>query len=695
MRIGIDAGGTFTDAVLFHPERGVVASAKAPTADDLSLGIAGVIDAVIDGHDPAGISLVSLSTTLATNALVEGIVRPVGLVFVGFGSAELDRGGLRQALAGGPVMEVAGGHDANGNERFPLELEAITEWASAVDEHIEAFAVTSQFSVRNPAHEIAIRQALAPLGRPVTCSHELAAELDGPRRALTCVLNAGLTGLIADLCRAARMMLDEREISAPLMIVRSDGSLMDAAVAAERPIETILSGPAASLIGASYLVATGQPAEAEHPAPSSLVVTDIGGTTTDVGFVRNGLPVVASSGATVGGHRTLVEAVQVTTTGLGGDSEITFDHQSSPTGLTIGPRRVVPLSVLAADEPELVTDTLARREHYRPEYVSFVRLRGTEAATNSTERQVIERLGDAWLPVDVAAPTSRDTLALRSLASRGLVQLAGFTPTDAITALELLPATDQARAVASAGAALLARADGGGHPVCVDGDALARWVLDSVCRRSAEAILEATLTHDGFPPGTAATAAVQRAIDEEADRGIDGKVDRETEPEPVDQALAGSPPDRRATSIRIGPNWPVVGLGAGSAIYHPPATRLLDAVCVIPEHAGVANAVGAAVGLVRVTGRTTVSQPSRGRYRIHLRDAGSDLGDVEPAIDRAVALLSEQVIERAEQAGASTVELTVDVERRTAEVGGRPYLVEARVTVVGIGPPRELAATIG
>ena len=276
LRIGIDAGGTFTDAVLFDPRRGVVATAKARTRSDPATGVGEAIDQLLadmpagDEAEPDPISLVSLSTTLATNALVEGIDRPVALVFIGFTEAELDRSGLRRALAGGPVILADGGHDPNGVERQPLDVASVVEAAGDLD--VGAFAVTAQFSVRNPAHELAVRDALAPLGKPIACGHELTSGLDGPRRALTCVLNAGLTGLVANLCRATRQVLDERSIGAPLMIVKGDGSLVDASVAIERPIETILSGPASSLIGAAHLLGAGKPF-----GPPDLVVADIGG----------------------------------------------------------------------------------------------------------------------------------------------------------------------------------------------------------------------------------------------------------------------------------------------------------------------------------------------------------------------------------------------------------------------------------
>ncbi len=691
MRIGIDAGGTFTDAVLYEPRRGVVATAKARTRSDPATGVGEAIDQLLAGlppgdrTEPDPISLVSLSTTLATNALVEGIDRPVALVFIGFTEAELDRSGLRRALAGGPVILADGGHDPNGVERQPLDVASVLEAAADLD--VGAFAVTAQFSVRNPAHEIAVRDALAPLGKPIACGHELTSGLDGPRRALTCVLNAGLTGLVANLCRATRQVLDERSVEAPLMIVKGDGSLVDASVAIERPIETILSGPASSLIGAAHLLGAGKPF-----GPPDLVVADIGGTTTDVGLIRNGRPVVSDEGATVGGHRTMVEAVDVFTTGLGGDSEVTIDTRSSTARLIIGPRRLTPLAVLAGDEPDLVLDTLrSRTGPYRPSDTTFARAVPITDGTATgpigvREQRILDRLG-RWAALDRVATTNLEASTLRGLVGRGLVALAGFTPTDAAHVLG--HQSDGVGEASELAAELIATsADHRGHELRADGRALSQWVLDAVIRRSAEVVLDATLTRDGLPAGTVDSPLVRQALDHRAAAQLRSAMTGGDDGEPDDGSNSGAPATP-ATVVSLGPSAPLVGLGAGAATYHPGAADLLGAKHLIPDNGAVASAVGAAVCEIRVTERATITQPTRGQYRVHLPGAGDDLGDVEPAVERASELLSERVRTRADRSGAAAVTIDVDVERRTAEVGGRILLIEATVTVTGVGPPRE------
>ncbi|MSX92767.1 MAG: hydantoinase/oxoprolinase family protein, partial [Actinobacteria bacterium] len=348
MLLGIDTGGTYTDAVVFDEHDGtVVATAKSPTTHhDLSIGICGAIDAVLEaaGVLAERIELVSLSTTLATNALVEGKGRSVGAVIIGFDGEVLERAGLGEALGDDPAVILVGGHDPHGAEVAPLDLQRLADEVAAIAGAVEAFAVTAQFSVRNPAHELAAADVIRRVtGKPVTLSHHLSARLNGPKRAVTAVLNARLISIIDGLVRTTEAALLDRGIHAPVMVVRGDGSLVSAGFVRDRPIETILSGPAASLVGAAYLTGL-----------ADAVISDIGGTTTDIAVLRGGVPIVSAEGATVGGHRTMVSAVAMHTHGLGGDSHVRHDERALGASLRLGPRKVVPVCQLAVDEPQLV-----------------------------------------------------------------------------------------------------------------------------------------------------------------------------------------------------------------------------------------------------------------------------------------------------------------------------------------------------
>jgi N-methylhydantoinase A/oxoprolinase/acetone carboxylase beta subunit len=276
--LGVDTGGTYTDAVLIRNEAEVVASAKAlTTRHDLAVGIGHAVEAVLrqSGAAAGQIGLASLSTTLATNALVEGQGGCAGLVYVGFRQADLQTHGLSEALAGDPALVLAGGHNHAGGEAVRLDETRLRDWLEA-GTGAEAYAVAALFATRNPAHELRAAEVIrAVTGRPVSLSHHLSAKLNGPKRALTALLNARLIGMITRLIDRAETRLRELGIHAPLMVVRGDGALISADQARDRPIETILSGPAASLVGARWLTGADR-----------ALVSDIGGTTTDVAVLR-------------------------------------------------------------------------------------------------------------------------------------------------------------------------------------------------------------------------------------------------------------------------------------------------------------------------------------------------------------------------------------------------------------------------
>ena len=217
--LGIDTGGTYTDAALYDDTSGeILAAEKAlTTRADLSLGVAAALDSALASGTPE-INLVSLSTTLATNALVEGQGAPVGLILIGQGPAALARAGLGEALGGAPSVFLSGGHNAAGEPVAPLDLDTLQASVEGLAARVDGFAVAGEFATRNPAHEIAARDCLRELtGLPVSCSHELSSRLDAPRRALTTLLNARLIPLLNRLILSVRGLMEARGLTAPLV----------------------------------------------------------------------------------------------------------------------------------------------------------------------------------------------------------------------------------------------------------------------------------------------------------------------------------------------------------------------------------------------------------------------------------------------------------------------------------------------
>ncbi len=671
MLIGIDTGGTYTDAVLFdeaaldgaaldgadlgrsNPQTsGVIAWTKTRTRPDLTIGIREALEQL--DPDPHDVSLVSLSTTLATNALVEGVGGRVGLVLIGFEDEAVERAGLAAALGSDPLIMIGGGHNSYGVESQPIDLDSLAAAVDGLD--VDAFAVAAHFSVRNSEHELAARNLLAATGVPVACSHELSARLNGPKRALTCLLNARLLPMIDDLCRAAATIMDEFSITAPLMLVRGDGSLISADFALNRPIETILSGPAASMVGAGHLLD-----DAPDRTGPVVMVSDIGGTTTDIGLIRDGRPAISPDGAVVGGHHTMVEAVDMYTIGLGGDSEIHIDR-SVPPSVRLGPRRLTPISLAATDDPEVIHRILDRRRSpFREDHVSFVRPTGRRGVISPRDQRLLDKMladGTGWRPLDELVASSMETAALRSLVGRGLAQMAGFTPSDACHVLGLQHSWD-AEAAGKAATILAAINDNRWDPLASDGAAFSQLVIDQLVQQSAEAALAVAFRADGMDPDAVSHELVQRALT--------------------------APPS--VARIQVGAQVDLVGLGASAATYYPAVAKVVGANPIVPPHAQVANAVGAVVGQVRIAARCTISQPSKGQFRIHWPGL-PDRGDRQPAIDDALDALRKHVRDEAERAGAGDMLLTDSVEIKTAAIEGREVFVEATAEVVGVGRPR-------
>ncbi len=659
--LGVDTGGTYTDAVIVDEAANlVIGKAKSlTTRADLALGIGRAIDAALaqSGVTTSQIALVSLSTTLATNALVEGQGGRVALIFIGFDDDDLDRGGLTEALKGDPVVRAKGGHTHAGTEAAPLDLTMLEAEITVLGPQVMGFAVAARFATRNPAHELAIRDLIRRVtGRPVTCSHELSAQLNGPKRALTAVLNARLIGMIDRLVAACEQHLRVVGIEAPLMVVRGDGALISAAMVRERPIETILSGPAASIVGARWLTGA-----------QDALVSDIGGTTTDVALLRGGLPEIDPQGARVGGFRTMVEAVAMRTTGLGGDSEVHLITEGLTGGMRLGPRRLIPVALLATEHAKMVHDTLDRAlatetaGEFDGRFV--VPMSGQTSGLTPRETTVLARITQA-MPMARALTTRLEVAALERLVSRGLVMIAGVTPSDASHVLGGLTSWD---AVASEKAVRLLgrRRNGAGERFANDAATLATSIVDQLTAQTVDCLLEAAFEEDDIFEGSDPTMLAKHALTKAGLSHHKGVI---------------------ALSTRLA--VPVIGLGASAPSYYGAVGKRLSCEMILPEHAGVANAIGAVVGQVSQRAQGLISSPSEGRYTVHFADGLEHYGDADAAMAALETFLTQEAQSRARAAGAEDLRITVQRDLREAEIEGRKMFIEATISVTAAGRPR-------
>lgn len=672
--LGIDTGGTYTDAVLVNHATGqVLAGAKAlTTRRDLSIGIEQAVTRVFAENETgivaAQVKLVGLSTTLATNAIVEGHGSPVCLLLLGYDADLIRQHGFERELVTRDVVYVAGGHNGHGNEVAPLDEAALRAAILARRDHVEAFAVSGFFSVRNPAHELRAKAMVEELTRlpngqskPVTCGHELTSRLNAVRRATTVALNASLIPLLQELMTTVQNSLAKMGVQAPLMVVKGDGSLVRAEWAMQRPIETILSGPAASVVGAWHLSQQGD-----------VWVADMGGTTTDIAALKGGRPRINPDGAQVGRWRTMVEAVDVHTVGLGGDSQVQVLHAQAAheDWLAVGPRRVVPLSLLAGQHPEIIPELTLQFDREKNDAYAGQFIQANRRPTHKLsedDREILALLAHGprsliWLAQTGARHRFILARQLERLAGQRLVLMAGFTPTDALHALGEFGDSPAATA-ARLGAELLAfRAN-------LSADDLCRRVVEDVSHRVSKELVSKAL----------ADALARPNWDKEP-----------TARQMLALALNGVGPEPLAVTLTL--QQPVVAIGAPVTAYFPQSARQLHTTLVVPPHADVANAVGAVVGGVIQEARVMI-QPKEGLesgFRVYLPDGVHDFGRLDDAVAYAQQVMTPRIENLAREAGAGQVEIKLTRVDQIAPIkpewGGEIYL-GTDLTFTAVGRP--------
>ncbi len=648
--LGIDTGGTYTDAALVDHETGaVLTGAKTlTTRHDLSVGIARAVAEVLERGvvSPAEIHLVALSTTLATNSIVEGQGRPVGLVLIGYDRDLMRQYDLEGELATGRLAYVDGGHDVVGDEALPLDEDAAREVILAWRDEIEGLAVSAFFGVYNPAHELRVKAIAEELTDvPVTCGHELSTRLDSVRRATTAALNAQLIPLLRELATTVGGSLDDAGIHAPLMMVKGDGSLVRAEWAMERPIETILSGPAASVVGAWYLAGR-----------RDVWTVDVGGTTTDIAALQNGRPILNPRGARVGGWRTMVEAADAHTIGLGGDSYVSFNG----TNLVIGPQRVIPLCLLATEHPGVV-DKLRMQEQTREGWRigEFVVLqRRDERGLSEDKISLLRSLASGpRLVSELAEVGALVGQWIKSLETQQLVLRSGFTPTDALHALGTLDVWNPEPS--RIGARMLAR------QVNLEPEAFCRLVIEGVSDRVTKALVTKVLSDEGTLPRWE---------------------QEQTAEEMLNRALGRRPDSNLGCQVRL--RHPIVAIGAPVEAYMPRTAAQLHTGLVIPPYAEVANAVGAVTGSVVQQMRVTIQPVNEDQFRLHLPDGVYDFPTLDAAVCYAEKTISERIDGTARQAGAEHVEVRSEREDTIAPVQGDRIYLGTEIVFTAVGRPR-------
>ncbi|WP_135610598.1 hydantoinase/oxoprolinase N-terminal domain-containing protein [Methanococcoides sp. AM1] len=631
--LGIDAGGTYTDAVLLRDsDEVIIASNKALTTyPDPLEGIRNAIDG-IDQEYLEDIKVVSVSTTLSTNSILEGTGFPVGLILVGNYEVNKD-------LPTEHFTQVNGGHNYNGIETSPLDEDAVRAFASGIKDRVAAFAVSSYFSIRNHDHELRVKEIVKETtGLPVVCAHELSQDLGAFERAVTAFFNAQLIPITENFMSTVEKYIVSKGVDANVFMLKCDGSVIGIRSALEKPIESIFSGPAGSLVGASFL--TGN---------DTCAVIDVGGTSTDISVINDGVPDMSESGAVVGGWKTRVKAIKMETSAMGGDSDVWVKDNH----VNIGPRRVIPLCRAADIYPEfleqLKTNPMPSKglisTNFQPTKF-FIRTGYDPIDITDMEKEVLAAISES--------PTSLREIKYRLkkypsakhidlLIQKRLIQTIGFTPTDALHVL------------------------GDYEEHTVEAAQIGAKYLGSLCKRDAQEF--AAFVKQEFAKNMASDL-MSFFLEGVPKKEIRKIFDIES-----------------PTKFKV--EMPVVLIGGPVVAYLDNLKAILDADIVVPEFSNVGNAAGAlaAKGIRRVdflVRPVSMAAPDWEFY-VFSEKGRMNFYEYEEALEYATKTGKETIIQYMVDAGLDPEHVKVDVEKEEIIPDGWDHPLETRIRVMGVG----------
>lgn len=647
--LGIDTGGTYTDAVIYDFENDTIISASKSITikEDLTIGINGAMEQL--PSDILGtVAVVSLSTTLATNACVEGKGSRAKLILIGCIPEIAARYGKEYGLPNAnEIIFLEGGHNQQGKVTNEPDWDFLKSKVSATMKETDAYAVVELWGTRNADFEKKAKELITYwTGLQVVCGYEINGEPNSLKRAASALLNAQLIPIISNFLDAIKISLKQKGINAPLVIVRGDGSLMSEEFARDKPVETLLCGPAASVAGGIHL--TGE---------KNCVIIDMGGTTSDISIVKNGVPKLTTKGATIGKWRTGIRSILINTVGLGGDSLI---RHTGGDKITIGPDRAAPLSWAATRWPSISGKVKAiydsEKKHSIPLYEFFYLLRDISEDTfySTEERKISAALKNGPLSITELAEATGISLYemnLSRLEHYGIVLRCGLTPTDIMHITGAFTGWD--RDAAYSGAKILANQINIG--------------LNNLIEMVNETIKEGLYHH-----------IVRMLLDDKNEKLLDGGITKQ-----LDSLLTTSfresqdsikHPKKSDSFVGLNffTNATLVGIGAPIHIYLSDVARALKTTCVIPENAGVANAVGAITGNVMLE-ESILIKPQYSAAGITGYIGFSPLGNEEfkehiDAIEWAKAKAYHMAKESALLRGADEVEISVMVDNDIADI---------------------------
>lgn len=657
--IGVDTGGTYTDAIVYDFETGkVLDSTKAlTTRQDLSLGIMAALDSLDEGLLRRA-ELVSLSTTLATNACVENKGGRAKLLFIGVDETLFDWVGGDFGFSDKErVFFLNAKTSIDGSIHRRPDWETFWQQSEAWFQDAEALGIVELYAPYNGAQlELEARDRIAERYRmPILCGHELFSDLGVVRRGVSTLLNGQLIPVLAEFLQAIQTSLGQRDLRMPVTIMRSDGTLMSERFSGAHPVETILCGPAASVVGGNALAAEPQ-----------AIIVDMGGTTTDIAFIRDGAPVKVAEGIQIGPWHTFVKGVYVETFGLGGDSAVRYDKAEKP---FIDTRRVVPLSIAATHWPDRIVPKLQallleapRHSRYLHEFFLRVKDIGDNPHYSDTEKAFCRALAAGPLIyTEAAAAIGRDpyNLSMERLEQEGVVMRCGLTPTDIMHLRGDFTAFSTE--AAALGAQFVAASTG------MDVPALCHLVYDLVKR---------SLYHD------IVTMLLKERMPALKKEGIGGQLESVIR-QGWELSKSGGNENLR---VLFHTDSVLVGVGAPIHIFLPDVAKALGTACRIPEMAATVNAVGAVAGNITCS-HTIKIVPKEDRFEMIATSERLPFDTLEEATEHAERRAAAWVRAEAKKRGANgEIVINSVVEPVTAETGyGSEIFLESRVTATAIG----------
>jgi len=659
LALGIDTGGTYTDGVIFGMDsREIYSKTKVlTTRHDLSIAIENCLEGLLDNMEQElkndDIKMVSLSTTLATNAIVEGQGAEVGLITIG---REIE-----DKIPTPYYFNLAGGCNIKGKIKKEVDLKRARIEVDRLKSKVDAFAVSGYLSIRNPKQENEVKKLIKEVtGYPVVCAHELSSELGFKERTVTAVFNARLMPLITKLIQAVKASLDKRDIEAPLMVVRGDGSLINEEKAREKPVETSLSGPAASIIGAKTLTDI-----------TDGIVVDMGGTTTDIAILKDGKPRLTKKGAKVGGWLTRVKAADITTIGIGGDS---FIQVSKDRVLSIGPQKVFPLSWIVKKHDHLHHELseIKERNYYplssQPTTILTYVKDPENLELTDTEKEILKLIREkphTLYYISKKLDKSPDILPWDHLVKVGSVHRASLTPTD------------------------LLHIKGNYKQWDVDAANLGIRIMADRYETDIETFMQDVFKEIYYQIGSVITEVLISEEGQEISlKHSDSKYFLKKMINHINQK-------EEKVKFNLKCNLPMIAVGAPVEAYFPQIAERMNTELIVPDYAEVANAVGTVGGKVIEKIVVMVKPGDGGGFLVHSPTERKFFKDFEDAQSYGQEVGQEIAYERAASSGASNIRTVVEKNDKYSDYLGQgedtkdedKLFIESRIEVTAVGKP--------